>query len=506
MKIIKTGFNTWENRHETFVQPIKDLYELGNDPALSPLDAYKDTTRGLQGIIAEAIAAQVPLRALGAGWSWTKIATAEAGIMIDTKPLNMIFDISPASVNPAYTGDPSKIFLAQCGNGVWELSAFLKNRNLSLKTSGASNGQTIAGVAATGAHGSAFDVGAVQDFILGLHIIVSPTRHIWLERASQPIASANLVNNLGAELVQDDDLFHAALVSFGSFGIIHGIMIETEEIFLLEAYMRQTKFDDSLVKVMQTLDFTQAGPLNLPYGTERPFHFAVSLNPYDTDNGAYMTTMYKRPYKAGYKPPVRNLSGLGPGDDAPCFIGFLTEAAPGLVPGLVTKLLASNLTPYNQQFGTMGEIFDNTTLHGKLLSAAIGIPIAYVQQATNLLLAMNKTHGPFAGLFAYRFVKKSSATMAFTRFDYTCVLELDAAFSDQTYDFYNAVWSEMEKEGIPFSFHWGKINQLDINRITNMYGANAQAWMKAGTKLLDADCQKVFTNATLKQWGLDQAV
>lgn len=503
MKIIKTGFSTWQNKHETFVQKIKDLYELGNDPALSPLDGYNDTTKGLQQLVAEAIANKIPLRALGSGWSWTKIATADEGIMLDTKPLNMIFDISDKSVAPGYTGDASKLFLAQCGNGVWEISKFLKTRMLSLKTSGASNGQTIAGVTATGAHGSTFDVGAVQDFVVGLHIIVSPTRHVWLEKASYPVVSASFIQNLKMELIQDDGLFNAALVSFGSFGIIHGVMIETEEIFLLESYMERMPFDDSLRQIMQTLDFSAA---KLPCGNERPFHFSVSVNPYDIPNGAYVTTMYKRPYKAGYTPPARNLNGIGPGDDAPCFIGHLTQAIPALVPVLVNKLLAGALTPFAKEFGTLGEIFDNTTLHGKLLSAAIGIPITHVTKVTDLLLEINKSNGPFAGLFAYRFVKKSNATLAFTRFDQTCILELDAAFSDETYAFYTAVWKMLENEGIPFTFHWGKVNELDFNRITNMYGANANAWIAARNKLLDSDTRKVFTNAILQQWGLDKSV
>lgn len=502
MKVIKTGFTTWENKHETFVQKIKDLYELANDNSLSPLDSYNDTTKGLQSLIGEAIAKQLPLRALGSAWSWTKIATAEDGLMLDTKPLNMIFDISGASVLNTYTGDPSKLFLAQCGNGVWELSRFLKTRNLSLKTSGASNGQTIAGVTATGAHGSAFDVGAVQDFVLGMHVIVSPTRHIWLERASAPVVSDSFIQHLQTELVRDDDLFYSALVSFGSFGIIHGIMIETEDIFLLEAYMSTMPFDDKLVQLMQTLDFSNT-QLQLPCGTERPYHFAISLNPYDLQKGAYVTTMYKRAYRLGYKPPLRNLEGLGPGDDAPCFIGKLTQVIPGLVPTLVTKLLAASLTPYTKQFGILGEIFDNTTLHGKLLSAAIGIPISYIKQATDLLLALNKTDGPFAGLFAYRFVKRSKAKLAFTRFDYTCVLELDATFSDETYAFYTAVWKKFEEEKIPFTFHWGKVNELDFTRISNMYGDDVKTWIASRDKLLDADSKKVFTNATLTKWGLD---
>jgi len=504
MKIIKTGFHTWENRHETFKEAIKDLYELGNDPMLNALEAYIDTTKGLQQIIGEAIAGKVPLRALGSGWSWTKIATAESGIMLDTKPLNMIFDISQHSVNPLYKGDVKKLFLAQCGNGVWELSRFLKTRFLSLKTSGASNGQTIAGVSATGAHGSAFDVGAVQDFVVGLHIIVSPARHIWLERRSNPVVGPSFIQHLQTELVQDDDLFNAALVSFGSFGIIHGVMIETEDVFLLESYMSRMPYDDTLKKLMQTLDFSNAR--HLPCGNERPYHFSVQINPYDMDKGAYVTTMYKRPYTAGYKPPVKNASGLGPGDDAPCFIGQLTQVIPSAVPLLVNKLLAGALVPYEKQFGILSEIFDNTTLHGKLLSAAIGIPIEQVARVTELLLALNKTDGPFCGLFAYRFIKKSKATLAFTRYDFTCILELDAAFSDETYAFYTKTWKMLEDAGIPFTFHWGKINELDFSRIKNMYGADADAWIDARNKLLDADTRKVFTNATLQQWGLDKTL
>ncbi|HLZ87591.1 MAG TPA: hypothetical protein VKQ52_10135, partial [Puia sp.] len=376
-------------------------------------------------------------------------------------------------------------------------------RNLSLKTSGASNGQTIAGVMATGAHGSAFDVGAVQDYVVGLHIIVSPTRHIWLERASYPVASTTFLQSLQTERIQDDDLFYSALVSFGSFGIIHGAMIETEPLFLLESYMSRMPYDATLQQLMQTLDFSNA---RLPNGNERPYHFAVIINPYDIGNGAYVTTMYKRPYVPGYTPPQPNKEGIGPGDDAPCFIGRLTQAIPALVPTLVNKLLAGALTPFAKQMGTLAETFDNTDLHGKLLSAAIGIPISYVGQAISLLLDINKTSGPFAGLFACRFVKKSMAKLAFTHFDYTCVLELDAAFSDETYAFYTAVWKGFEDAKIPFAFHWGKINELNFDRLTTMYGDNVQTWIAARNKLLDADTRQVFTNATLRAWGLDKSL
>ncbi len=503
MKIIKTGNKEWENRHETFVEKIKDMYVVANEPALNALDSYNDCTKGFQQLIKEAIDTNTPLRSLGAGWSWTKIATAENGLMMDTKQLNTSLTISAQSVLPGYKGEPRKLLFAQCGNGIWEINKELRPRMLTLKTTGASNGQTIAGAMATGAHGSAFDVGAVQDYVLGLHIIVSPTRHIYLERKSAPVVSPFFIQKLQTELVQDDDLFNAALVSMGAFGIIHGVMLETDNLFLMECYMRRMPYDDALKRLMTTLDFTNS---NLPFGKERPYHFAVSLNPYDMKNGAYVYSFYKRPYRDDYPRPKPNAQGLGPGDDAPTFIGKLTQTVPALVPKLVTALLGGNLKPYEKVMGTVGEIFNNTTLRGKLLSAAIGISIKDVTRVIDLLFEVNKDKGPFTGLFAFRFVKKTQATLGFTRFDPTCVFELDGALSNETYKFFQAVWKKLDEENIAYTMHWGKVNELDFKRLQKMYGANLDKWLAARNKLLDADSRKLFTNAIMKQWGIDKEV
>jgi hypothetical protein len=500
MKVVKTGNTTWENRHEVFVEQIKDLYALGNDDALDALASYNDATKGLQQLIADAVATGTPLRALGAGWSWPKIATVKDGIMLDTKPLNTVFTLSAQSVDAACTIAPGKLLFAQSGNCIWELEKFLFDKKLSLRTSGASNGQTIAGAMSTCTHGSAFDFGAVPDFVVGLHIVVGANRHVWLERASQPIVSAQFVNNLQAELLRDNDLFNSALVSFGSFGIIHGVMMETEDIFLLETYMERAPYDESLKVIMETLDFSNA---TLPCGNERPFHFSVLINPYDMDKGAYITTMYKRPYTTNYQKPTTNAAGIGPGDDAPTFIGQVSDAIPAAVPLLVTKVLGGSLTLFSKQMGTLAEIFSNTTLRGKLLSAAIGISITDTRRVVQLLLDANKTDGPFAGIFSFRFVKGTKATLGFTRFAHTCVFELDAAFSNKTHHFYEKVWQMLEDENIPFTFHWGKVGELNPIRLANMYGDNIDTWLDARHQLLDADSIKVFNNPLLQQWGLD---
>jgi hypothetical protein len=505
MKIYKTGLHEWENKHETFIEKIKDLYQIGNESQLNALEGYNDTTKGFQQLIQNSIDTNTPLRSLGAGWSWTKIATTNNGLMLDTKPLNTSLSISQKSVVPTYEGDTNKLLFAQCGNGVWELSRELRAKNLSLKTSGASNGQTIAGVLATGAHGSAWDFGAVQEFVVGLHIITGPNKHIYLERKSAPVVSDSFIQKLQTELVQDDDLFNAALVSMGAFGIIHGVMIETEDLFLMECYMSRMPYDDELKELMETLDFSKA--TCLPYGNEKPYHFAVSINPYDLKNGAYVYAFYKRPYVDNYTRPTENPAGIGPGDDAPRFIGMLTQVMPALVPTVVNKLLSGVMTPYAKVYGTLGEIFNNTTLYGKLLSAAVGVSIKDVNKVIKLLLELNETAGPFTGLFAFRFVKKTKATLGFTRYDHTCVFELDGVYSASTTNFFRQVWKKLDEENIPYTTHWGKVNELNCDQINKMYGtASVDAWIEARNKILEPECLEVFTNAIMRQWGLDKVL
>jgi len=503
MKLIDTNQTEWINRHENFTEKIQALFVAGNETDLDALESYNDTTKALQQVISERIATNTPLRILGAGWSFTKVATATNGYMLDTKPLNTTMTLSEKSVSENYSGDPKKLLFAQCGAGIWELSKELRSKNLSLKTSGASNGQTIAGAIGTGAHGSSIDVGAVQDYVIGLHLIVSPTRHVWLEKKSYPVVSDSFVQKLNAELVQDDDLFNSALVSFGSFGIIHGVLVEAEDLFLLETYMRRLNYDATLKKAMSTLNFDG---LDLPYPGERPFHFAVNINPYDKENKAFVSAFYKRPYRNDYVKPVVNAEGIGPGDDAPCFMGRITDAVPALVPMLVNTLLSAVLTPYEKQFGTLAEIFSNTTLHGKLMSSALGLPLDQVNRVTEILFEMNKTIGPFPGLFAYRFIKKTDARLGFTKFDYTCILELDGVFSDMTHNFYTAVWNRLDAENIPYTFHWGKINELYPERISRMYGEDANIWIASRNKLLDEQGRKIFSNQLLQQWGLDKTL
>ncbi|HEX9510149.1 MAG TPA: FAD-binding protein [Puia sp.] len=502
-RITPTNLKVYTNRHDTFNQPIDNLFDISNGNTGNVLDDYNATTAAVQDFLSQAIQSNKRVRCLGGGWSFTKVAATE-GWILNTKALNMIITISGVSIAPQYTGDKDQLLFVQCGNSIQELDDYTQANQKSLKTQAASNGQTLIGAISTSTHGASIDVGGIQDYVVGLHIIVSPDKHIWLERASHPVVSDAFIAKLQTVLIRDDELFNAALVSFGSFGFIHGAMIETEPIYLLEGYRILVPYDDKMKQVMTTLDFSNAS--FLPYGSERPFHFQVVVNQYDIPAGAYLTVMYKRPYTADHQPPVRDLSKAGPGDDVPSFLGKFTDLLPSVTPFIVSKLVKSQYSLYSKLFGTLGEIFTNSEVRGRVASAAVGFPLSYVARVNDLLIRLNGSDGPFVGIFSYRYVKGSKATLAFTKFDYTCVMELDAVMSNETDRFYAAVWKEMDAANIPYTFHWGKINNLANADLSKMYGPGRASWIKARNTLLPPVSLTLFNNQLLSDWGLDGSV
>jgi hypothetical protein len=495
-----TNQKTWTNRHETFTERIDNLFDIANPNTGNAIDDYNSTTTTIQRLLGMARLQNKGVRALGGGWSFTKVAVTD-GWIINTKQLNLKFNIRDESIDAAYTGRRNHLLFAQCGTSVQELNTYLRARSKSLKTCGASNGQTIVGAFSTGTHGSAIDFGATPDFVVALHIVISEQEHVWLERSSYPVASDALIAKLNTRRIRNDEIFNAALVSFGSFGFIHGAMIETEDIYLLECYRLKLPLDASLKNIMNTLDFTNAA--NLPHGSERPFHFQVVVNQFDIPGGTYSSVMYKRPFRANYQPPViDDPMAAGPGDDVPAFLGKVTDLLPVVTPQIVNQLVKQSYKLYNNVEGTCGEIFSNNNIRGKVLSTALGIPAERAVEVNDLLIQINNANGPFTGIFSYRYSKKSSATLAFTRYDQTLILELDGVESGGTRNFYTKVWSELQNAGIPFTFHWGKVNNLDAAMTRTMYGNDMDKWISARNQLLPPESQQIFNNQTIVNWGL----
>src|SRR5947209_2895157 len=215
------GQDSWLSKHEIYTLQLRHFYNLWNPPeeAGGNLDRYKATTQAIQGLIQQARDENLGLRALGGGWSLSE-APATDGILVNTKPLNLSFNVGANMVDPAYPNAEKEKALnfAQCGNSILELHDKLNKAGRTLRSCGASNGQTIAGALSTGTHGAAIDAGSIANYVVGLHIVVGPTRHVWLEPACYPVMTKDFADALGAEWIRNDALFHAALISLCGFG------------------------------------------------------------------------------------------------------------------------------------------------------------------------------------------------------------------------------------------------------------------------------------------------
>jgi hypothetical protein len=485
------------NWHQTVDQRLhRWLIMFNADPQNSTIDGYNATTREIQALIRTADQEDVSLRAHGGTWSFSPIAATD-GILLNTQPLNYRFTIDPAMYAAPLPAGESLVFV-QCGMAVSELNRFLGRNRCALQTCGASNGQTIAGAVSTGTHGAALRFGAMQDYVRALHLVISPDESIWLQ-PSTPVMTDALPLKLGARVVSDDRLFHAALVSFGSFGIIHGVLLNVTSTYFLQCWRESSK----LSTVWAPTSSLAFSPLGLSgAGGREPDHFQVLLNPYDTKDGCIVTAMYRTATRpADSNPPVAG--GWAQGDSAFEAVGLLTDMIPdasSMLASLLDKLAGS---PMANVCGEPGQMFRDTTTRGKAAGAAIGVALPDAEAAIAIAKREILAIGAPA-LLAIRLVKSTQATLGFTRFaPATAVIDIDCPQSRRQRTLLPALWKALEDAGIPFTFHWGKLHDLDAQRVRRMYGSRVDEWLDARRAILpDAVMRQTFANDYTDRLGL----
>jgi len=525
------GIETFElkkmqNKHQNFTHQFSKRlsYRLKNPKqGSSTLERYNATTQNMQWLIQQSLHKGERLRALGSKWSFNKIGFTKDRI-VDTKSLRIKFGLRPAHLNTSTNIEAGNLFLLQCGNTIIDINAHLEGRGRQLKkcllASGASNGQTIAGAISTNTHGSAFNFGAVHDAVRGIHLVTGPDSHVFVQKESAPVVNQQFANLLGlsdTSFISDDDVFNSVLVSFGSMGIIHGVLLETAPIFHLEKYRTRLPLSNQLFQAMDTLNFSN---LNLPQpinpSASELYHWALVVNPYEVDNGGkgiYMTTIYKVPYQSNQAKTTLSDRGFTYGDDTLGIIkGLIDKLRPfsqAAIKPLVNTIIRneykdSEVFPW---LGTMGETFSYTSLRGKAASMAFAVDIQHASACLQLILHLIKNEKPFPGVLGIRFIKGTEATLGFTHFPKSCVIELDGVDSKLSQDFYALLWKRLNQQQIPFSLHWGKINHyLNEDTLSAMYGsAKIDEWKKVRNWLLDSEQLKaVFTNAFMERLGLDK--
>ena len=490
----------WRNWHETVNQPVQRLELLRNaDESNSTVEGYKATNAGIQRLIKEAADKKLSIRAVGGAWSFTTIAATD-GIMLNTQRLNYRFALKQADLQQQYSLDKLPVLL-QCGISVADVNHYLETRNQALPTSGASNGQTIAGALSTGTHGGAVRFGAIPEYVVAIHLATAHDgKTVWLERASRPVAKDSLIEKLGATPLRDDAVFNAALVSFGCFGIILGVVIEPTTSYFLHGSRAVYKLGDAHWNAIQNLDFA-AAELPLARG-RKPHHLELLCNVLDGER-TLVTALYREeqfPKGAG---PVKSDGGIGKGDAALDVIGAFTDMFSGSGPGFA-KLLSKAYGPFDNIAGTPPQFFSDTSTRGKTVATGVGVPISRARETFEIACkAVHANQAP--ALVSMRFVKSTRATLGFTMHEpVTVVTEVDGANSIGTRTAQQTLWRKVREAGIPHSFHWGKLNDLDAAKLRLSYGQQrVDAWIAARRRLIRPELRRVFSNEFSKSLGVD---
>lgn len=510
----------WDTLHKNGPFPLKLFLTTKlekNSSGLSGFEKYKDVAVEIQKLIQQAADSNEQFRAIGSKWSMSNIAHCKDRMHYNSY-MNLKFPIFEGEMHQDCNYEHSNLFWFQCGNQIKEISLFLERRGKSLKTSGASNGQTIAGCISTGVHGSTIDVGSVQDYVVGLNLITGPNPedNIYLERKSRPALRDTYVQNLNARVIRDDETFNAALVGLGSMGFIHGVVLEAENLFLLHRYVKKIDKAKAL-QLANTLDFSNYDP-EIP-GTDfrgvRPFHYKVFMNPYNTDEEKYAVEfIYKMKYYEDYKTDFGNPI---PFQKEFVYLDLLylfikiAEKLPKSIPKLI-NLLKSSILPKEEKttVGKLSEIFWDTGFQGKAFACSFGVDHTHSSKALELLAKLTREH-PVPGIFAMRFIKKSEATMAFSKFPFTCMVEIDGIqWSDKEKiiglkEYSKKLIGVLKDNNIPFTIHWGKNADWEFpGLVEHMYGNEVKKWKKIRNKLLTIPMQDVFSNAFLDSTKLSE--
>jgi hypothetical protein len=261
------------------------------------------------------------------------------------------------------------------------------------------------------------------------------------------------------------------------------------------------------------------GPLALPRGNERPFHFEFVVDPYHRGAGAQGTfarVMYKRPFKP--QPPDGGGESSSPSASLLATIAGLLDKFPGsidkaLLQKAVPFFLAQEVPVASGVLKTPASLFGDTNLRTGGTSMEFGFELADVPRAAAILGDAAEQH-LYAGILAFRFVRTSLATLAFTRSPriasaadaaprIVCTVETDSLSSAGTAAAMNAFWANLDAAGVPYTLHWGQKLRLDAAWVSKAYGPALEAWRAQRRQWLPtAQAQRLFSSDTSDALGL----
>jgi len=506
------GAQEWTGVHGTNTTRVAEIFDVDNvgpdGTLLSGFEMFRHAGESLDALVREARDAGRRVLPIGAGWALSRINITD-GWLVNTKLLNGCYDVGESYFDDAYPAEQRRqVVVAQAGMQVAELNAFLElvpRRDAdrrAVKAAGIGNGQTVAGAVSGNTHGAQITFGAMPDFVAGLHLATGSGRTLWLERASHPVLNERFAEAIGAELVRDDGLFDAAVVSFGTFGIIVAVAVETVPIYQL-AFPPVHDLHHAELKAKLS-GFADAPPEHL-------YHYEFIFDPYSRTQTAMEASAAKVPFQPGVPTPkprwiVRDRNGYAPGVNILRLAGLARFVLP---PRVMTRLQFRQyrrIALLNAVRGSPGQIYTSSIyyLEGYTESAyAVGVRDAPATIDISTAVARELR---LPSINQVRLCRASRGTLAFTRHEpITAVFEFGMIKDERFPEFERRLDAAFRAAGIRYTMHWSKNSGIDPEKLEYMYGAQRIAAWKAARRAVfrgDTGLMRVFESDAMAEAGL----
>lgn len=235
------------------------------------------------------------LKAVGSGWAYGAVAVDDSvGSVINTAALKRVLngvlaENPPTALIPFALRDQSAAsakYLVHVEGGikVHDLNCRLDALGLAMPTLGGSNGQALAGVIATGTHGTDVDAPPIADAVQAIHLVGPGGKEWWIERDYERGAITDLDRMAEAKqrgllcadarVEYDTSLFRAVLVSLGRMGVVYSYVLRAVDAFTLRTNRRTG---------LWTTESAALRNVASPYGANR--WLEIFVNPYPNAAG-----------------------------------------------------------------------------------------------------------------------------------------------------------------------------------------------------------------------------
>jgi hypothetical protein len=342
----------------------------------------------------------------------------------------------------------------------------------------------------------------MPDFVVGLHIATGSGRTSWIERASRPVLNQDFAARIGADLIRDDDVFNAAVVSFGTFGIIAAMAIETAPVYEVDfPPIRDIRHDDLKAKLT---GFGDADPEDL-------FHYEFIFDPHSRKQIAMEAAAPRVPFEPGGDTPkprwiVRNENGYAPGINILRVLGLARILLPARVVTGIQFKQYRKVALLDGVRGTPGQLYTSSIYYVEgYTESAFAVSVRDAPAAIDICSAVAREM-PLPSISQVRLVHPSQATLGFTQHEpKTAVFEVGLIDDDRFPEFERRLDAAFREAGVRYTMHWSKNSGIDPEKLDYMYGAaKIESWKAARREVFgnDATLMKMFESDAMVRAGL----